>query len=223
MVVASIAGMTTTPSPSPLAPEEHRGSGGAAVLGALLIVLGLVFLAGQYLNLDIGQYGWPFYVIGPGLALILLGLTQRNGRGLTIGGSVLTMVGLLLFYQNLTDHWESWAYAWPLVAPGGSGLGMVIYGTRAQNAAMVRTGLWQVVTALGFFAAGFVFFEGILGISGERFLLPGWVAPSIVIVLGLALLVRGFTARGDAHAGESDLPSWTSAAGQADREDDKEG
>jgi hypothetical protein len=212
----------TTPSPSPLAPEEHRGSGGAAVLGALLIVLGLVFLAGQYLNLDIGQYGWPFYVIGPGLALVFLGLTQRNGRGLSISGSVITMVGLLLFYQNVTDHWESWAYAWPLVAPGGSGLGMVLYGTRVQNAGMVRAGLWQIVTALGFFAAGFVFFEGILGISGDRFPLPGWVAPSIVIVLGLALLVRGFTARADAHADESDLPSWTPAAGDADREDAKE-
>ena len=138
----------TTPSPSPLAPEEHRGSGGAAVLGALLIVLGLVFLAGQYLNLDIGQYGWPFYVIGPGLALVILGLTQRNGRGLAISGSVITMVGLLLFYQNVTDHWESWAYAWPLVAPGGSGLGMVLYGTRVQNAGMVRAGAQRVGASL---------------------------------------------------------------------------
>jgi hypothetical protein len=202
----------TTPSPSPLAPEEHRGSGGAAVLGALLIVLGLIFLAGQYLNLDIGQYGWPLYVIGPGLALLILGLTQRNGSGLAIGGSVITVVGLLLLYQNVTDHWESWAYAWALVAPGGSGLGMVLYGTRAQNAAMARAGLWQIVTALAMFAAGFVFFEGILGISGDRFLLPGWVAPAIVIVLGLALLIRGFTARADAHAGESDVPAWESGA-----------
>lgn len=213
--MASIAAMTN-PSPSPLAPEEHRGSGGAAVLGALLIVLGLIFLAGQYLNVDIGQYGWPLYVIGPGLALLILGLTQRDGSGLAIGGSVITMVGLLLFYQNVTDHWESWAYAWALVAPGGSGLGMLLYGTRAQNAAMARAGLWQIVTALGMFAAGIVFFEGILGISGERFLLPGWVAPAIVIVLGLALLVRGFTARADAHAGESDDPAWEAGAPRDD-------
>ncbi len=206
----------TTPNPSPLAPEEHRGSGGAAVLGALLIVLGLIFLAGQYLNFDIGQYGWPLYVIGPGVALVILGLTQRNGSGLAIGGSVISMVGLLLLFQTVTDDWESWAYAWPLVAPGGSGLGMLLYGTRAQNASMARAGLWQVVTALAMFAAGFVFFEGILGISGDRFPLPAWVAPAIVIVLGMALLVRGFTARADAHAGESDVPSWDRPAGRAD-------
>ncbi len=198
----------TTPSPSPLAPEEHRGSGGAAILGALLIVLGLIFLAGQYLHFDIGQFGWPFYVIGPGLALVLLGLTQRNGSGLAIGGSVITMVGLLLFYQNVADYWESWAYAWPLVAPGGSGIGMVLYGTRARNASMARAGFWQIVTALGLFAAGFVFFEGILGISGRSFPLPDWLLPAVVLALGLLLLVRGFTARADAHAGESDEPTW---------------
>lgn len=198
----------TTPTSSPLLPEQHRGSGGAAVLGGLLVVLGLIFLAGEYLDVDIGQFGWPFYVIGPGLALVVLGLTQRNGSGLTIAGSVITIVGLLLFYQNVTDHWESWAYAWALVAPGGSGVGMVLYGTRAGNAGMVRAGLWQCVVALGLFAAGFVFFEGMLGISGRRFPIPDWVMPAIVIVLGLFLLARGFTARADAHAGESDAPTW---------------
>jgi len=205
----------TTPSLSPLAPEEHRGSGGAAILGALLIVLGLIFLAGQYLNFDIGTFGWPFYVIGPGLALVLLGLTQRNGSGLTIGGSVITLVGVLLFYQNVTDHWESWAYAWALVAPGGSGLGMLLYGTRARNAAMARAGLWQVIIALAMFAAGFVFFEGIIGISGRSFPLPDWVMPAVVILLGLLLLLRGFTARTDAHAGESDAPEWHPPAGSS--------
>jgi hypothetical protein len=190
--------------------ERRRGSGGAAVLGALLIALGLIFLAGQYWNLDLGRYGWPVYVIGLGLAVVLLGLTQRKGSGLTIFGSMVTIVGLILFYQNLTDHWESWAYSWALIAPGGSGVGMALYGARAGNAGMVRAGLWQVVTAIGLFAAGFLFFEGLLGISGRRFPLPNWVTPLAAIMLGLLLLFRAFTARQDAHRGESDEPSWPS-------------
>ncbi|TMB84230.1 MAG: hypothetical protein E6J39_04475 [Chloroflexi bacterium] len=101
--------------------EQRRGSGGAAVLGALLIALGLIFLADQYWNLDLGRYGWPIYVIGLGLAGVLLGLTQRNGSGLTIFGSMATILGLILFYQNLTDHWDSWSYAWTLIAPGAVG------------------------------------------------------------------------------------------------------
>lgn len=202
----------TPPSPQPPVPElgMHRGSGSAAVLGALLVLLGLVFLAGQYLNLDIGRYGWPVYVIGPGLALVLLGLTQRNGSGLTIAGSVVTITGFVLLFQTITDAWASWAYAWALVGPGGSGVGMLLYGTRARNAGMARAGLTQIAVALGIFAVGFVFFEGILGISGDRLPLPNWVMPAVVIVLGLALLARGFTARGDAHRGESDEPSWRS-------------
>lgn len=187
----------------------HRGSGGAAVLGGLLVVLGVIFLAAEYLHFDVGRYGWPLYVIGPGLALVVLGLTQRHGSGLTTGGCVITIIGLLLLYQTLTDHWESWAYAWALVAPGGSGLGMLLYGTRARNGAMARAGLWQIVVALGLFAAGFVFFEGVLGISGRRFPIPDWVMPALVIALGLLLLVRGFTARGDAHHDESDEPALT--------------
>jgi hypothetical protein len=187
-----------------------HGSGGAAVLGGLLIVLGIVFLAAQYFRFDIGRYGWPVYVIGPGLALVLLGLTQRHGSGLTIGGSVITVTGLVLLYQTLTDHWESWAYTWALVGPGASGLGMLLYGTRARNAAMARAGFWQIVVGLGLFAAGFVFFEGLIGISGRRFPIPDWVMPVVVILLGLALLVRGFTAHPNAHHDESDEPMWRS-------------
>jgi hypothetical protein len=190
--------------------DQRRGSSGAAVLGALLIALGLVFLAGNYWNVDVGQYGWPIYVIGPGLAVVLLGLTQRNGSGLTIFGSMLAIIGLILLYQNLTDRWESWAYAWTLVAPGGSGVGMLVYGARAANGGMMRAGLWQIFTALGLFAAGFLFFEALIGISGRHFPLPDWVLPAAVIALGLLLLIRGFTARRDVHFGESDEPSWPS-------------
>ena len=50
------------------------------------------------------------------------------------------------------------------------------------------------------------------GISGRRFLFPEWLMPAAVIVLGMLLLVRGFTARQDAHRGESDEPASPSAA-----------
>src|SRR2546422_1065117 len=116
--------------------QPRRGSGGATTLGAPLLAAGIVFLAGGFFYIKLGDAFWPFYVIAPGVALVALGLTQRHGSGLTIAGSVVTMTGLLLLYQNATDHWESWAYAWALVAPGGSGLGMLLYGTRSGNDGM---------------------------------------------------------------------------------------
>jgi len=189
------AGEPVTP---PAEPERvGHGAPGAAVLGAILITLGIVFLIGQQLEVDLGEIGWPFYVIAPGLAILVLGLTQRGGSGLTVAGSIVTIVGLVLFYQNTTDHWESWAYAWALVGPGGSGLGMLLYGARSADASMMRAGFWQILSAAGLFVAGFVFFEGVIGISGRRFPFPEWVLPAVIIVFGVVLLFRGFTARRD--------------------------
>jgi hypothetical protein len=185
-------------------PQTRSGSPGAAVLGGILIVLGLIFFAGNQLNIDIGEATWPLYVIAPGVALVTLGLTQRHGSGLTIFGSIVTMVGLVLLYQNATDHWESWAYAWALVGPGGSGIGSLLYGTRSGDRKMARDGFWMILIAAGLFAVGLLFFEGILGISGERLPLPNWVLPVAVIGIGLLVLIRGLTFRD--HRG----PAWVS-------------
>ena len=196
-------------------PRPRSGSPGAAVLGAALIVLGLIFFAGQQLNIAISKPAWPFYVVAPGLALVTLGLTQRRGSGLTIAGSVVTMVGLVLLYQNATDRFESWAYAWALVGPGGTGIGKLLYGTRTGDRRMARDGFWTTVTAIGIFAVGLVFFEGIIGISGEPLPLPNWVLPVAVIVIGVLVLLRGLTFRdtwgpawgADTDAGEAPVPS----------------
>lgn len=190
-------------------PQTRAGSPAAAWLGGILIVLGIIFFAGQQLNIDIGEATWPLYVIAPGVALVTLGLTQRRGSGLTIFGSVVTMVGLVLFYQNATDHWESWAYAWALVGPGGSGIGMLLYGTRSGDRKMARDGFWMILIALGIFAAGLVFFEGIIGISGERLPLPNWVLPVAVIVIGVLVLIRGLTYR------DRRGPAWAGGQGQS--------
>jgi len=197
---------TATEPPPPAAPpvappatsagwpeREHRGMSGTAMLGLLLIAVGAIFFIGQWAELDWGAATWPFYVIAPGVALAAIGLSRRNGSGLTIGGSIVTMVGLVLLYQNATDHWESWAYAWALVSPGGSGIGTLLYGVRSANGKMARDGFWQIVVAIGLFVAGYLFFEGVIGISGRPLPLPNWVLPAVVIALGVVVLIRGIT------------------------------
>jgi hypothetical protein len=180
-------------APAPPAWPERRGTPGTAILGVILIALGGIFLIGQWAELDWGAATWPFYVIAPGVALAAIGLSQRHGSGLTIAGCIVTIVGLVLLYQNATDHWESWAYAWALVGPGGSGVGMLLYGVRSGNGKMARDGFWQIVVAIGLFVAGYLFFEGVIGISGRPLPLPNWLLPAVIIVLGLVVLVRGIT------------------------------
>jgi hypothetical protein len=58
---------------------------------------------------------------------------------------------------------------------------------------MARDGFWQIVIAIGLFVAGYLFFEGVIGISGRPLPLPGWVLPAVIIVLGVVVLIRGVT------------------------------
>jgi hypothetical protein len=59
----------------------------------------------------------------------------------------------------------------------------------------VRDGLWPMLTGLGLFLVGFVFFEGIIGISGDRLDLPGWALPAVLILGGLGVLAWSMTGR----------------------------
>lgn len=185
----------TEPQPAPASQPtgERRGGPGTAVLGAILIAVGILFFIGQQVDLDWGGELWPFYIVGAGAVLAAFGLAQRGGSGLTVAGSIVAVVGLILFYQEWADHYESWAYAWPLVAPGGSGLGMLLHGTRFADGKMVRDGMWQIVVALGILAVGFVFFEGVIGLSGDRWNLPTWVGPALLIGFGVLVLLRAVT------------------------------
>ena len=88
-----------------------------AALGGLLLLLGMLVLAGQALDLELGRVGWPLFVTLPGLGLLGLGLTGdgRPGEVLARPGGVVTMVGLVLLVQNISDRFETWAYAWTLL------------------------------------------------------------------------------------------------------------
>ena len=67
-------------------------------------------------------YGWPLYVIIPGITLLVVGFISL-GSGALIPGGIVTVTGLVIAYQAVTDDWASWSYAWALVVPGGVGLG----------------------------------------------------------------------------------------------------
>ena len=101
-------------------PATHPPRRQSMLLGGLLVLVGAVLLLGQFVRIDVGHYGWPFFVIAPGVLILFVALSARGmvGEGLAILGSIITVTGLILLYQNATDHFESWAYAWALVFPG---------------------------------------------------------------------------------------------------------
>lgn len=170
-------------------------------IAALLILVGVVALVAQVAQvaqvarIPLKHYMWPFSVLVPGVVLVVLGLGLKNeaSEGLTVFGSIVTGVGLVLFLQNLTGLWASWAYAWALVAPGAVGLGQVVYGSVKDQPAKLREGWRAARVGLWMFAIGFVFFELVLGISGFGLGRDYW--PVAIIVLGVVLLVRNMVLR----------------------------
>jgi hypothetical protein len=166
------------------------------VLGGLLVLIGAILLVGQLVRLDVGHYGWPFFVIAPGAVILFVALMARGalGEGLAILGSIITVTGLILLYQNATDHFESWAYAWTLIFPGAVGAGMILYGLVAGRAGNIRAGTRLVGIAAVLFLLGVAFFEGIIGIGGYQFGRTAGVAVgALIIAMGALLLVLNLT------------------------------
>jgi len=124
----------------------------------------------------------------------------RRRTRLVIGGAVVTTIGLILLYQDATGHWESWAYAWALF-PAASGLGLALWAIRSGNGSEFRAGTWGLLGGLAFFAVAFLFFEGIIGLSGDRLPIADWVLPVVVIGIGVVVLARGLMQRGARQAG----------------------
>ncbi len=166
---------------------------GSLLLGATLLVVGAVWILGQFLKIPLAGYLWPLAIILPGVFVFIsaLNMESAGGDAFVVLGSILTSVGLLLFVQRLTNTWASWAYAWALIAPTSIGIGQIIYGNIKKHESLVKTGLQMVKVGLWIFAVGFIFFELIIGLNGfglSRFGLP--IIPVVLIGTGILILIR---------------------------------
>ena len=166
-----------------------------AVLGLLLIAFGGVALvlrtAGINLFESVGEWGWPLFVLIPGLVLLGLALIPRppQGIGFAIAGSIVTAVGAILMYQSQTSHWESWAYVWALI-PAAAGVAQVLYGALARDGAMVGRGAWMAGISALMFAVGAWFFEATFAGEQPWRNVEWW--PVGLIVIGAIVLVAAF-------------------------------
>src|SRR5437870_5081800 len=74
------------------------------VLGGLLVLIGAILLAGQFVRVDIGHYGWPFFVIAPGILILFVALSARGAvsAGVVLGALIIAL-GALMLVLNLTS------------------------------------------------------------------------------------------------------------------------
>ena len=174
----------------PYTPARTR-RGGSSVLGIVFVVVGLFALLVVLTGTDLTQYGWPLFIIIPGLTLLVAGFVSV-GAGATIPGGVLSTLGVVLAYCNSNGKWAFLAYGWSLVVPGGVGLGVYLQALRDRDQAELRTGRTLMFVALMIFLIGFTIFESIIGISGRNYYAPysNVALPVLMVIVGLILLVR---------------------------------
>lgn len=173
----------------------------STLLGAILILLGIVFLIGRYVSalfdFDLGHYAWPFFIIIPGLLMFLASfiLERRAGIPLAIFGGMVATAGGILLFQNLFDVYASWAYAWALVAPTSMGLAKLVYGALRGLGDEVKSGLTLSGIGFAIFVIGGFFFELVIGINGFGFGAAWQCWPGLLIGLGIILLLSNLLPR----------------------------
>ncbi len=156
----------------------------SVVGGLIMIVVGAFFLLLQFspslaAQIDFGQQ-WPLLIIGLGVFFLLGALFGTPP--LAVPGSIVMGIGGILYYQNLSGNWASWAYVWALI-PGFVGIGTVLMGILEKKGRRnIREGGRLVVVSLVLFAVFWAFFNG-MGTIG-RF----W--PLLLIGLGAWLLLQ---------------------------------
>jgi hypothetical protein len=152
---------------------------GRVIAALILISLGVMSLMGTGLL-------WPLFILVPGLLMLAGAFGGRAGAAaLAIPGMITTGTGALLFVQNLTGYWNSWAYAWTLYG-AFLGMGFMLMGQQFGDDSLHRVGRGFVNVSLIMFAVFAFFFEIVIGISGR-----GSLNALVLIGLGLFLMTRG--------------------------------
>jgi hypothetical protein len=148
----------------------------------------------QVAGLRIVGFGWPLMVIVPGLLFMLAAFSVPRGRGgsyLAVPGCVVLVTGLVLQTQATTGDFQSWSYAWPLIAPASVGLGLLIAGARERARTVRIVGSWLLVAGVVLFVFAEWFFVRVLAVGGPG--LGTWfgvVAPLLLVGFGVSVIVR---------------------------------
>lgn len=164
--------------------QTNRSNTGALIAGTILIFFGLISLAGRFLWVLDWGFIWPVVIIGFG-ALFFLGMVAGGGRqssGLAVPGSIISGIGLILLFQNITGHWESMSYFWALIVLF-VGVGIYIMGWYGGDENQKRAG-WRLIK-IGFVL--FVIFGAFFEILFSSF--NNLVFPVLLIILGAYLVL----------------------------------
>jgi hypothetical protein len=126
------------------------------------------------------------WVMFAGAVILVIGLLV-GAPDMAIPACIVAGIGGILYYQNATNNWESWAYLWTLI-PGFVGIGQILSGIIGGDfMANLREGLRLLVTSAILFTIFATIFNA-WTIFGSY---SAYVPIALLFVLGIWLIVRG--------------------------------
>jgi hypothetical protein len=160
------------------------------VLGLLLILVAGWLIATR-IKPDLANilhltFEWPMWVMFAGAAILVIGLLVGESD-MAIPACIVAGIGGILYYQNATNNWESWAYMWTLI-PGFVGVGRILSGIIGGDfMAGLKEGLKLLLTCAILFTIFATIFNA-WTIFGSY---SAYVPIALLFVLGIWLIVRG--------------------------------
>ena len=160
------------------------------VLGLLLILVAGWLIATR-IKPDLANilhltFDWPMWVMFAGAALLVIGLLVGE-PDMAIPACIVAGIGGILYYQNATNNWGSWAYMWTLI-PGFVGVGKILSGIIGGGfMACLREGLKLLLICAILFTIFATIFNA-WTIFGSY---SAYVPIALLFVLGIWLIVRG--------------------------------
>jgi hypothetical protein len=133
------------------------------VLGLILILVAGWLIAtrinpGLARIIHLPVFEWPMWVVFAGAVLLVIGLLT-GVPSMAIPACIVAGIGCILYYQNATGNWESWAYMWTLI-PAFVGVGSLLAGILGEDIkSSVRHGLNSLIVSAVLFAIFGTFFH----------------------------------------------------------------
>jgi hypothetical protein len=131
----------------------------------ILIGVGGVLLLASIFNVHLIEFLWPGFIIVPGLLMMVpayrsTAVDQSSWSFLAIPGAIFLMIGGLTSVMNLFDHFEAWAYCWPLIPAAVAG--GVLYMTRFDGNANLERRANRFIRYMVMLMVGLAFFFEII-------------------------------------------------------------
>jgi hypothetical protein len=163
--------------------QPNRSNVGTLIAGTILIIFGLLSLMPRFFNFIDWGIVWPFAVVGVGaLFFIAMFAGGRQTAAFAIPGSIISGIGLVLLFQNITGRWESMSYFWTLIIVF-VGVGISLMGWYSGDANQKQSGFGVMKVGFILFIIFGAFFEMIFSSFS------GLVFPVLLIALGAYLVL----------------------------------